>query len=98
MQRECFISHNPLTYAAQSAGAVEYTDCISAKRQDSPNECPGNDTKQSDDEELWGHAQYPFIAITLRSTLVAPDRVLSLVPQNYLIFKLCIYAKLNCLT
>ena len=31
-------------------GAVEYTDCISAERQDSPNECPRNDTKQSDGE------------------------------------------------
>ena len=25
---------------AQSAGAVEYTDCIPAERQDYPNECP----------------------------------------------------------
>ena len=32
---------------AQSAGAVEYTNCISA---DSLNECPGYDTKQSDGE------------------------------------------------
>ena len=33
-----------LTYKiwlAQAAGTVEYTDCISAKEQDSPNECPG---------------------------------------------------------
>ena len=35
---------------AQSAGAVEYTDCISAVGQDSPNECPIYDTKQSDGE------------------------------------------------
>ena len=33
---------------AQSAGAVEYTDCISADPL--PNECPGYDTKQSDGE------------------------------------------------
>ena len=33
-------------FLAQSAGAVEYTDCIST------NECPDNDTKQSDGEAL----------------------------------------------
>ena len=43
---------------AQSPGAVEYTDCFSAEGQDSPNECPGYDTKQSDSEvpielKLW---------------------------------------------
>ena len=39
---------------AQSAGAVEYTDCTSAEGEDSslPNECPGYDTKQSDGEVL----------------------------------------------
>ncbi len=31
---------------AESAGAVEYTGCISAEGQDSPNECPGYVTKQ----------------------------------------------------
>ena len=36
---------------AQSAGAVEYTDCISADGVRSPrNECPGYDIKQSDGE------------------------------------------------
>ena len=34
------------------AGAAEYTDCICAKSEDSPNECPGNDTSHSDDEAL----------------------------------------------
>ena len=39
------------------------------------NECPGYDTKQSDGEtpvmlELWAMWNSPFIAITLRSTLV----------------------------
>ena len=47
------IKKNP----AQLAGAVEYTDCISAKRQDSLNKCPGYNIKQSDSEaqllELW---------------------------------------------
>ena len=32
---------------AQSAAAVEYTDCISDTEQDSSNECPRYDTKQS---------------------------------------------------
>ena len=35
---------------AHSAGAVEYTDCISVNRQDSTNECPAYDTKQFDGE------------------------------------------------
>ena len=35
---------------AQSAGAVEYTDCTSAGGKTHPNECPGYDTKQSDGE------------------------------------------------
>ena len=46
---------------AQSAGAVEYTDCTSAEGYDPPlsNECPVYDNKQSDGEvpvmpELWG--------------------------------------------
>ena len=39
-----------------------------------PNECPGYDTKQSDDEvpvmlELWEMREYPFNAIVPRSTL-----------------------------
>ena len=44
---------------AQSARAAEYTDCISVEGYDSPNECPGYNTKQSDGEapvmvEIWG--------------------------------------------
>ena len=35
---------------AYSAGVTEYTDWISVEGQDSPNECPAYDTKQSDDE------------------------------------------------
>ena len=39
--------------------AVKHTDCISAERQDYPNDCPGYGTKQFDGEgtvmlELWG--------------------------------------------
>ena len=33
---------------AQLAGAVKYTDCISAERWDFLNKCPVFDTKQSD--------------------------------------------------
>ena len=48
-----------LFIAAQSAGAVEYSDCFSAERWDSSPQCPGYDTKKSDGEvsvivELWG--------------------------------------------
>ena len=46
-------------YFAQLAGAVEYTDYISAEGYDPPNKCLIYDTKQSDGEvpvmlELWG--------------------------------------------
>ena len=56
---------------AQSAGAVEYTDCISAEGF-SQNECPGYNTKQWWDSSNAGvlrNAKYYFIAIALRSTL-----------------------------
>ena len=37
---------------AQSAGAKEYTDCYFTEGLDAtPNECCGNDTKQSDSED-----------------------------------------------
>ena len=50
----------------QSAGTVEYTDCISAERYNSPNKCPRYDTKQSDGEasvdlELWGMPSTPSL-------------------------------------
>ena len=59
---------------AHSAGAVEYTDCISAEGSDPPKECPRYDIKQSDgcgssNAEALVNAEYPFIAITPRSTL-----------------------------
>ena len=47
-----------------SAGTVEYTDCISAEDKDSPIECPGYDTKQSDGEApvmLWGMWNNPSL-------------------------------------
>ena len=61
---------------AQSAGAVEYTECFSAEGQEPPppQRVSWYDAKQSDGEvpamlELWGNAEYPFIAIAPRSTL-----------------------------
>ena len=57
----------------QSAGAAEYTDCISAEGKNSPNKCPGYDTKQSDGEvpvilELWGMRSTPSLP-SLKSSL-----------------------------
>ena len=48
-----------MSFFAQSAGAVEYTDCFTAGVYPPHNECPVYDTKQSDGEvsvmlELWG--------------------------------------------
>ena len=70
---------------AQSAGAVEYTDCTSAGGvRPPPNECPGYDTKQSDGEvpamlELWGMQSTPSLPSLpgpLLPGVVAPDRAL----------------------
>ena len=70
----------------QSAGAVECTDCISVEEQDSPNEYPGYDTKQSDVEapvmlELWGMRSIPSLS-SLSGPVwpgeVAPDSVRSM--------------------
>ena len=59
---------------AQSVGAAEYIDCISAEGEDCPNECPryDYDTKTSDVvmRDLWGNAEYPFIAIAPRSNRI----------------------------
>ena len=71
---------------ALSAGAVEYTDCFSAKGWDPPNEYPGYDTKQSDGEvpavqEIWGMQSAPSLPSLpglLWPGVVAPDRVLSM--------------------
>ena len=51
----CYLMPNPVYIY----GPAEYTDCISEEGQDSPNECPGYDTKQSDGKAsvmlaLWG--------------------------------------------
>ena len=45
--RDFEIETDLLIQVAESAGAVEYTDCTSADEEDLlPNECPGYDTKQ----------------------------------------------------
>ena len=71
---------------AQLAGAVEYTDCISAERKDSQNEFLGYDTKQSDGEdlvmlELWGMQSIPSLLSApgpLWSAVVSTERVPSM--------------------
>ena len=71
---------------AQLAGAVEYTDCTSAKGQDSFKKCPGSDTKQSDAEapvilELWGMQSMPSLPSLpgpFGSRIIAPDRALTM--------------------
>ena len=70
----------------QSAGAVEYTDFISADRSDSPNECPGKAAKQSDNEArimqtLWEMQNTPSLSPLpgpLWLGVVALNRVLSM--------------------
>ena len=72
---------------AQSAGAIEYTDCTSAERYPPPNERPRYDTKQSDGEVpvmlgLWGMRStlsLPLLPGPLWPSVVAPDRVLFIV-------------------
>ena len=67
---------------AQSAWATEYINCISAESLESPNECPGYVTKQSDGEapvilELWGMRSTPSLSALLGPLwpgVVAPDR------------------------
>ena len=71
---------------AQSAGIAEYTECISAKGWDSPQKCPGYDTKQSDGEapmmlEFWGMQITPLLPSLpgpFWPGVITPDRVLSM--------------------
>ena len=73
-------------FVAQSAGAVEYTDCNFAEGKDPPHECPRYDTKQSDGEvvimlELWGMRStslLPLLPGPHWPGVVAPDRALSM--------------------
>ena len=67
-------------FLAPSAGAAEYTDCISA------NKCPGYDIKQSDGEapvlqEFWVIPSTPLLPLlpdNLWPGVVAPDKVQSI--------------------
>ena len=75
-----------LLLLAQSARAVEYTDCFSAEELDSSNKFPNYDSKPSDDEvpvmqELWEMQSIPSVPSLpdpLWPGVVAPDRILSL--------------------
>ena len=80
------ISEISKLYGAQTAGAAEYTDCISAEELDSSNECLENDTKKTHGEvpvilELWG-MRSTLLSLSLPAPVrpgeVAPDRVLLL--------------------
>ena len=53
-------------------GGVEYTTGSLQKCKTPTNECPRYDTKQSDGEApvAFGNADYPFMTIAPRSTLV----------------------------
>ena len=71
---------------AQSAGAIEYTDCITAEGLNSSKECPGYDMKQSNGEapvmlELWVMRSTPLLPSlpgSLWPGMVEPDKVLSM--------------------
>ena len=65
---------NPYHQMVQSAGVVEYTDCISTEGRDFLNEFRGYNLKQSDDEAPCNagalkKTEYPYIAIPLSFTL-----------------------------
>ena len=66
----------PNLLAAQLAGIVEYTDCISTERLE--NKCHVYETKLSVSEALvleFRKCVVPFIAITPRSTLIWSCRI-----------------------
>ena len=70
----------------QSAGTVEFTDCIFAEKSEFANEFPGYDTKQSDGAAsvmlgLWGMPSTHFLpsfSCSLCPVVVAPDKFLSM--------------------
>ena len=96
------ISFILIQYIAQSAGAVEYIDLISAEGYDARNENPGYDTKQSDGEasamlELLGMRITPSLSSLpgpIWPRVVASDRVLNCSYAKLVLN--CSYAKLNC--
>ena len=77
-------SCNYSKHLAQSAGAIEYTNCTSVEGKDHSNECPVYDTKQSDGEvpvmlEFGGMRSthsLPSLPGSLWTGVVAPDRVI----------------------
>ena len=104
------------TILAQSAGAVEYTNCTSAEGvKPSSNECPGNDTKQSDGKVpvmlgVWEYTKcvpllpsfldplWPRVVAAHKGPIYGSNRTKPWFRDLYFfVFKLRIYAKLNCL-
>ena len=86
---------------AQSAKAVDYTECISAEGYDLPtNECSGYDIKQFDGEAP-GMQSTSSLPGSLWAGVVAPDRVLSMAQvEQFDIQTVCkwtTYANMNCL-
>ena len=79
-------SWESIEIVTQSAGVVEYTECITAERQYSLNECPRYDPKQSDGEapvmlELERMQSIPLLPLLLGPLwpgVVAPDKILSM--------------------
>ena len=71
---------------AQLAGAVEYIDCIFAEGENSPNQCPVYDAKQSDVETpvmlklwgIWNTPSLPSLPGSFWPRVVVIDRVLSM--------------------
>ena len=75
-----------ILWVALSVGVAVYTNCIFTEEWDSPNECPGYNTKQSYREasvmlELWGMQSIPLLPSLpgpLWPWVLAPDRALSM--------------------
>ena len=87
---------------ALSAGAAEYTDCISVEEQGSLNECPGYDTKQFESEapvmQEFGRMRCtPFIAIAPRFTMTRSGSTWYGPIYRLSRTNLCTYVKLKCL-
>ena len=81
----CSLSYvNSNGKVAQSAGAVEYTDCTSAEEKPASNESPVYDSKQSDGEVpvmlgLWrirSTPLFPLLQLPFWPIVVAPDKAL----------------------
>ena len=76
---------NNLYKNASWAGAIEYTDCITAEEQDSLNGCRGYGTKQSDvDVPVTNNPSLPLLPSPFWPGVLAPDMVLSVdqIEQN----------------